>query len=701
MKVFVLSVLIVSSLSISPKLVANNEPPLQKDSITMSYTVDEVVVEGFKSNNHIERKPISANLLTANTIKERNITSLKDISALVPNLYISNYGSKLTTSTYIRGIGSSINSPSVGLYVDGVPFFDRAAFDFNILEVDRIEVLRGPQGTIYGRNTMGGLINVYTKSPLTTKGTFINASAANHETYNISGSQYGQIGKKLGYAASAGYYHTDGFFFNTYNSRKADRSDNFIGRINLAWKATDRLMFNLISVYEYSDEKGYPYRLYNDSTGQTSPINYNAPSYYRRNMSTTGLNVRYKTDKIELSSQSSFQFFDGKHGLDQDYGPTDEFYLYLNQYQRMVSQELNIKSTHKSNYEWLFGAFGFYQNYTFNNEAQYRLPMYMGLKTYQDIKNPSKGIAFFHQSTFNNLFVDRLSAIIGVRYDFERIKDRTILSNYMDRTGMITQPMRKGDKNYSQFTPKVSLQYSFAKNDIVYASVARGYKAGGFNSAGSDKVPYEYDPEYSWSYEVGTKATCFNGLLYTDISLFYINWHDQQVTQYELGGSGLIVYNAGKTHSKGFEINVHSAPIDNLLLTAGYGYTHAKFKKFETSTANYTNNFLPMVPRHTVSANANYSLHISNSSVIDKIVFDVLYKGIGKMYWREDNVPEQPYYGLWDGQISFVKNDLSLDLWTKNIFDTRYNSFYVRSKNGDFVQMGRPFTCGVNVSMKF
>ena len=145
---------------------------IEKDTAKIrNVELNEVVVQSFKQQRDLRLEPLSASAVTGTAIQNRNITGIKEFSSFIPNLFMPDYGSKLTSPVYIRGIGSKINAPSVGLYVDGIPYFEKSAFDFDFNEVDRIEVLRGPQGTLYGRNTMGGMINVYTKSPLKYEGT--------------------------------------------------------------------------------------------------------------------------------------------------------------------------------------------------------------------------------------------------------------------------------------------------------------------------------------------------------------------------------------------------------------------------------------------------------------------------------------------------------------------------------------------------
>ncbi|HCO68179.1 MAG TPA: TonB-dependent receptor [Dysgonomonas sp.] len=670
-----------------------------KDSIVMSYTAGEIVIQSFKRNDNISQLPISATVLSEQILRERNISSVKDFSGFIPNLFIPDYGSKMTSPAYIRGIGSRINAPSVGLYVDGVPYFDRSTFDITMEDVDRIEVLRGPQGTIYGRNTMGGIINVYTKSPFKYQETNIGLSAANYNTYYANASHYGKISNNFGYALSGNYMHTGGYITNHYTGKRANPMDAASARMRLSWRANPGLFLHLTSAYEYSDQDGYPYAQYTDSINKIKNVNYNSPSYFRRNMSTTGLNIQYTTEDIRFNSQSSFQYFDGEQGLDQDFTSADNFYVVFNQRQRMYSQEFNLKSLGERDYEWLFGAFGFYQDYGTNNNIQFIPQDSLNL---QDIDTPSTGFALFHQSVFNNLFTKGLSLTLGIRYDWEQIKAHTLI-NGVNKHDIYNTIRNQRDKDtYSQVTPKIALQYTFANKDIVYASITKGYKSGGFNNTAQLEEDRTFAPEHSWSYELGTKASCLDNLIYTDISLFYIRWNDQQISQTQPDGRGFILRNAGRSKSKGVEANLHINALENLSFQLSYGYTHARFKEYDDKKGNdYAGKYLPMVPSNTFSAAVNYSIKMKNKSIIDKIVFNGQYTGLGKLYWREDNLAKQPFYGMLNGRLSFVRDNLSFDVWAKNILDEKYISYYFKSGKQSYAQQGRPFECGINLNLKF
>lgn len=673
---------------------------VEEDSVILRYTANEVVIEAFKQNSNLSLKPISASLISDGTIKENNLTNIKEISAFVPNLFIPDYGSKMTSPAYIRGIGAAKNAPSVGLYVDGVPYFDRSTFDFNINDIERIEVLRGPQGTIYGRNTMGGIMNVFTKSPFKYKGTDISLSAGNYNTYQAGISHYGSTdNQKIGYSLSGNYLHSGGYFKNKLTGEKADPIDAISTRARLSWRILPRLTANLIMAYEYSDQDGYPYRVYEKETETIKDIDYNSPSFYRRNMSSNGLNIEYVTDNFKLGSQTSFQFYDGKQGLDQDFSPEDKYYVDFYQRQQMYSQEFNIRSLKEDTwYQWQFGVFGFHQNYFQTNDVDYRQTSKHAI---QEVRNPTDGIAVYHQSTLKDTLLPGLSFIFGIRYDYEKTKNtlvRTALEK--DKDPAVDSPV-KDKTSFSQLIPKASVQYAFNRDGLVYFSLAKGYKTGGFNTTADDDKDRTFEPENSWCYDLGFKSSILNDLLSFDLTLFYIDWRDQQISQTKPTGQGFLLRNAGRSASKGVEFSAQVNPVKNLNFQISYGYTNAKYKEYkESETTNYDNNYLPMVPQNTLSVGANYKID-TNMPWLDNITLHGQYVGTGKLYWNDKNDISQPYYGIFNGKISFVKSKFSLDFWAKNIGGKDYIAYYFTAMGGDFVQKGRSFTCGVNMNLKF
>ena len=198
--------------------------------------MDELVIVATpKENKELRELPIASTKLTQQELRARQVTGIKSLTSLVPNLFIPDYGSRLTTAVYIRGIGSRINTPAVGLYVDNIPYIDKSAFDFNYADIEQVEVLRGPQSLLYGRNTMGGLVSIRTLSPLTYQGTRLIAEYGNKNSIKAGASHYSAFAENFGIGAGIYYTHTDGFFTNLYNGEKCDKENAVRAALKLEW----------------------------------------------------------------------------------------------------------------------------------------------------------------------------------------------------------------------------------------------------------------------------------------------------------------------------------------------------------------------------------------------------------------------------------------------------------------------------------
>ena len=212
---------------------ADNIQPSGNDTIR-TYNMNEVIITSSpKETNDLRTLPGSVSILSPRMIASRQIEALKDISSFAPNLFIPDYGAKLTSAIYIRGIGARSSGQSVGLYVDNVPYLDKSTFDFELTDIQRIEILRGPQGTLYGRNAMGGIVNIYTISPFNFQGKRLSVSAGSYGQYKVKASHYGKLSEKIGFTAAVYYDHNDGFYTNAYDGKRVDKEDNVGGRVKL------------------------------------------------------------------------------------------------------------------------------------------------------------------------------------------------------------------------------------------------------------------------------------------------------------------------------------------------------------------------------------------------------------------------------------------------------------------------------------
>lgn len=668
------------------------------NEVSDTVALQELIVEASREQFSMKKLPASAAIVNAQRIENNGIKSLADVSATVANLFMPDYGSKLTSPIYIRGIGSRINAPSVGLYVDNVPYFEKSAFNFEFFDINRIEVLRGPQGTSHGRNTMGGIINVLSKSPLNYQGTDINIGAATYGNYQVGVSHYNKPSDKFAFSIAANYRHSDGFFYNEFSEKNVDILDAYSFRNRLIFSPTKKFSIENIFSFEKSKEGGYPYASFNATTQLPDPISYDAESGYTRDLLSDALVLKYDDEKFVFKAVSSYQYMLDKQMIDQDFSPVSQFFATQNQKQHMFSQELSLQSKNTESYSWLFGTHFFVQQFYNDNIIDYFANQLQTDKAYDQKLD---GIAFYHQSTLDDVFIPNLSVSAGVRAGTESNKMAYIFYNKMaDNRKLMVDTVYNGISSF-QVLPKFTLSYAFGASN-AYASVTRGFKTGGYNTTFERPEDLSFEPEYSWNYELGIKSTLFNNNLFVEASAFYIDWTNQQISQSVPSGRGFMLKNAGETVSKGLELSVSTATIQGFSFAGAYGLTHATFIKNELSTTvNYNGNFVPFVPRHTLALQANKSINLQ-WQWLNRIVLSAIYKGNGDIYWNEKNAAKQDYYGTLDGRISFVRGNFSFDIWGSNLTNTSYNAFYfdVPQLGKSFVQQGKPMQGGVKLNLK-
>lgn len=509
--------IITIAASLCLTVAADNAP----DTARIRELTPVVITATMKEHTPLRNAPISASTLNAETLEQSGTNNLKGAATLVPGLFMPAYGSRLTAATYIRGVGSRSGSPAVGLYVDGMPVVEKSAYDFGFLDVERIDVLRGPQGTLYGRGAMGGLIRITTADPLTTYGTTLSLSASGRNGgHRVGGQTYLHASPTL--ALSLGAFHEGerGFFRNATTSKKADRGNATGMKAQMAWQAAERLRVGLDVSYQYSDERSNPYVLEADPVSDlpTGDITQNRQSRYYRNLLTSGLTLSYTGKHFDLSSITSHQFVADRLFMDQDFISTDLFSLTQRQRINTLSQELILKSKTNSRWQHTTGLFGVWQDVhtacpvTFYGDGVAYLnqqmtsvfanvPHAMSLTFNDDtlpftsrFKTPSWNAALYHQSTLRDLFIDGLSLTLGLRADYDRQKLNLnsttaapvnytyTMPQYRVNANLDAQPQLQGTMTEDdwQLLPKAALQYDFKVGNI-YVSAAKGYRSGGYN----------------------------------------------------------------------------------------------------------------------------------------------------------------------------------------------------------------------------
>ncbi|MDR2027062.1 MAG: TonB-dependent receptor [Prevotellaceae bacterium] len=732
--------------------------------------LDEVVISS-KEGQELRKIPASVSAIATKTSIETIIlTDLRTLSALVPNLFIPDYGSKYTSAIYIRGTGSRMGNSAVGMYVDNVPYLDKTSFDFEFFDIKWIEVLRGPQGTLYGRNSMGGQINIHTLSPWDYQGTKVKLSSGSYGLTRVQLSHYARPGRKFAFSLGGSYSATDGYrknqnpdynpeYFNAagmifpsaYKNNSVEARQSASLRASAGWRPSTRLSLNYIGGYEYTDQNGYAYGKYNFSTNLPDTVNYNDLAYYRRNLLNNSLHIEYRGKNFKIASVTGHQFLKDSLLLDQDFSPASMFTLFQSQKLNAVNEEITVRSTGTGNFQWIGGISGFFQNLNTGSLVTFKED---GVAFIQENINNSgipfplevtdgnipvageyiaknHGFAIFLQPSLNDLPVKGLSVSAGIRLDREHASLKHFTNsvyNYSMQVGPRVISDAKNDTiagnetmDFTQLLPKFSVCYRTGDH-LAYISVSKGYKAGGYNlQMFSDLIetkmrtvrPVEFDiqkstsfkPEYSWNFEAGGRTSVWYNKLSMGMTFFLMNISNQQIAEFAPNGQGRMIKNAGKSQSKGVELEIDMYPSKRSWARLSYGYNENKFTEYreqtgEDSFVDYSGKHVPFVPLQTVSLTAGYAFDFKNT-FIDRLSVSGKYSGAGKIYWTEVNDISQKFYSLLSGKISLSKGDFSLDIWGENLSDTKYATFYFKTFGNSFGQLGKPVRFGIDLNMKF
>ena len=453
--------------------------------------LDEVVVVAQpKEQVRLRLQPVSSNVFGSEQLTQLNVRDLSQLSQYVPSFVMPSYGSRLTSSMYIRGIGSRINNPAVGVYYDNIPLMSKSAFNNHFYMLDRVDILRGPQGTLYGQNTEGGLVRIYSKNPMNYQGTDIRLGIGTGLYSNVEVAHFHRPSENFAFSVAGFYSGLKGFINNQNFDKKNDLTNEAGGKLRLIWQPNTNLKFDWTADYQYVNQNGFGY-------GEFQPIPYSSVkpysldvedpattimNGYKRNMFTTGLNISYNTDKLLFTSTTSYQYLRDLMNMDQDYMTGD--YLLLSQRQKMnaLTQEFVLRSHDNSRWQHATGLFGSYQWLSTdapvnfgdgitgpignaistamkNSMLQAMIGRFMGqgmtavqaqaaaqaavdkmgvtmsaeMAVPETFKTPQMSLGLYHESNF--LIGDHLKATVGLRLAHDWVKIEYDALAYMNMTG--------------------------------------------------------------------------------------------------------------------------------------------------------------------------------------------------------------------------------------------------------------------------
>ncbi|WP_339835993.1 TonB-dependent receptor [uncultured Maribacter sp.] len=679
-----------------------------------------VVGRARKRTESVQSIPESITALNAEGIENNGINNVTNFAKLVPNMKLNSSQSAGVNFLTVRGIPQIRNADApVAFVIDGVTIPDPSLLNQELFDLALIEVVKGPQGALYGKNAIGGAINIYSKEPVNTQKNTLTLGYGNANALLTQFVSSGALKKdKLFYRLSTQFRNFDGLLTNEFDNEKVDFERNFnirgqlIARFSPKFKASATLQFIDVAAgaARYSVNPtgnifvdGFPGGTLNPNPEKgNNVINHDEPGKSDVSNAFGNLSMEYTPGKVKIQSITSYNYVDRSLSGDLDFIPFDDFTQGETAETKTFNQELRLNNV-GSNGKVNWSAGGFYQDIEkpFFQDGLSRdfdlNELFYGVAA--DVVNTTTTFAFFGFVDYK--LTDKLTAAVGFRYDNDTFKQQdNLFEETSERSNNIVQP-------------KASISYQATENALIYANYGRGYRTGGFNPAVTDRFNRSFEDELTDNFELGFKTSMWDNRFILNGSAFYTDFTNQQQYIFDLSTFYAGNYNYDKSRIIGFEFDAKLRLSKYLDVLANYGFVDSEITDGGTTggadgTATDLNVFngkkTPFVPVN----NFNIGLE-SNVALTETVDFNanVNLNSTGKTYWDELNQDGSTTdaYQLLDARASISFDNIKVTLWGNNILDKQYYTEFVPGALfggfDDFGWRGRPATYGASFAVSF
>lgn len=684
------------------------------DSVT---SLNEVVVTAQKREEPLGKVPIAVTAFTSSQVHTFRLWNNKDISGVVPGLYAADPGDGRDVIS-IRGVTSTSYDPAVATYIDGINQFGLDTYIPSLFDIQRIEILRGPQGTLYGRNAMGGVLNIITRQPGNKASGFAEISAGNHGLQRYSaGLRVPLVKNKLFIGAAGLYEGRNGYYTNEYDQSSYDKQHSYTGNYYLKYLPAARWMLDL-NIKHRSNRNNGAFPLVADPVAvfqQPYKLDQNARTTMVDNTFQSSLSAGYKGRTFDFKTQTSYQenyrYYNSP--IDGDFSPLDAISI-INNYGkkwnniRAYTEDIQFSSVATARWKWTAGSYWFYQDQP--NKQATRYGNDAGLlgvgdslfSTINTTRNHKWGMAFYGQLSY--ALSRKLNLTGGLRYDYEHQREH-VMGEYQhdpDPAIFVVIPDTAGSVSFHAFSPRLSLDYQLASHSTLYAVYSRGFRTGGLTQLSSDPSQpplVGFRPEYSSNYEVGVKNSWLSGALRVNADIFYTHINDAQVPTLILPDAITVTKNAGRLNNWGAEAEIAATPFKGLDVLYNFGYTHSRFQTLKLSqngaVVDLAGRRQLFTPDITSMLAVQYGLSF-NSEVRAFVRGE--WKMTGTTWFDLANTIRQSPYSIYNMRCGAGFRQFELAVWGRNIGDKKYISYAY-----DFgaYHLGDPATWGVTLSVRF
>jgi iron complex outermembrane receptor protein len=676
---------------------------------TIRVQIPPVTVTAQKEEADKQKVPVSVTAVPSDTIEGAGIHVVGEAAIFAPNTYFTEWSARKLSNARFRGIGSSPNNPGITTYLDGVPQLNANSSSIELLDIEQIEFVRGPQSALYGRNTLGGLVTINSTRPsmLAWRGE-LSAPFGNHAAWAVRGAASGPLVRdKVSLGVSFAQVDRDGFTVNDITTSDIDSRSAFTGKAQVLWRPDDAWEGRVIVTGERARDGDYSLADVNALRQNPFHAARDFEGHVDRDVFGTTILATRSGGPVTFSSTTGFLRWKTQDVTDLDYSPAPaltrdntERDFQFTQEIRFASATTPVAQGNAANLRWQSGVFFFTQSYeqdAINSYAAGIVAPTPGTQHTPRSELDDFGIGVFGQATLT--LADRLDISGGARFDYE--DKSAILENFWD--DLPFPPTRvDAEESFSNVSPQASVAYRFQPDVIAYGTVGRGYKAGGFNPA-SPVGSEAYGEELTWNFEGGVKTLWAGGRVSTNAAVFYIDWDDLQLNVSNPAiPAQFYVANIGGAVSKGVELEVGARAAPDVDLFTAFGYTHARFGAGSSSNGvNVEGNTIPNTPNYTVSAGVQYSRSIGQTTIQGRA--DTVF--YGDFQYNDQNTLGQEAYSLVNLRLAVTWRFLLGELLVRNAFDTEYIPIAFRypgfAPSGFMGEMGAPRTVSVRAGVRF
>jgi iron complex outermembrane receptor protein len=687
-----------------------------------------ITVVGQKLPADSQTAPLSSTSVERATLDDAGIRYVNDAAGYVPNIFITEFSARKLSNPRFRGIGAGPNNPGVTTYIDGVPQLNANTSSMELIDVDQIDFIRGAQGGLFGRNTIGGLINITSTRPSLEKwtggatGTYGNYSLYDGRITTSAPLISGQLGLGVGF----GYSQREGYTKNDVTGNDLDSRAAYFGKGQLLWVPAENWEARLIVGGESARDGDYALNDLAALRARPFHSSRNYEGYTHRDIFSPTLLISHNGPVIDFSATTGFVWWKAEDTTDLDYSAAPLITRLNHEKALQFTEEIRLGSAKDApinlsdsfKLKWQTGLSFFTQNYqqdAINNygfgvlyqpgsffpgfPASYSPP---NSQHSPQSKLDDKGVGGYGQATVTAW--EKLDISAGIRADYEdrEANLRTFFDNADPNLGPGSAPVDVS-RSFRGAPPQFALAYHFTPAQTVYGTAGRGYKAGGFNAA-SPAGSESYGVEQSWNYEAGWKGLWLENRLTTKVAAFYIDWSDIQLNLPNPATPGqFYVGNGGGAISRGVEFEMAAHVAEGLDFFGGVGYTDAHFTSGSTSNgAGVGGNQLTYTPDYSGHAGAQYSFAVCKEATFYARAEVIVY---GSYEYDEANKAGQDAYSLANFRAGLRGKHWFVEGWARNAFDTRYVpiafAYPGLAASGYVGEMGAPVTFGVTAGIKF